>query len=186
MIGNPPYGIVMTMAVQFYKKAIKLGDYIVFILPISQFNNNIQMYEFDLIHSELISNKGFINLDKRVKLCFNIYKRNENGENKKPDYKLKDVVIKEYRKNNIKEDKIIIDYDIRICGFGWNIGKEVEYSKQYSSEYCIKINNELLKDKIITVIKKANWRKIYPMTGTERIKQWQIYKYIKEQIPEIN
>ena len=49
IIGNPPYGRANNLSVQFYKQAIKQGDYISFILPISQLNNNQKMYEFDLI-----------------------------------------------------------------------------------------------------------------------------------------
>jgi hypothetical protein len=70
IIGNPPYGDRNTMAVKFYKKSINLGDYIAFILPSSQYNNNNQMYEFDLLHSELVSNEEFTDLDKRVSLTF--------------------------------------------------------------------------------------------------------------------
>lgn len=50
IIGNPPYGNKNTLSVKFYKKSIQLGDYIAFILPISQLNNNKQMYELSLIH----------------------------------------------------------------------------------------------------------------------------------------
>ena len=46
IIGNPPYGTKNTLPVKFYKKSIELSDYIAFILPIGQLNNNQQMYEF--------------------------------------------------------------------------------------------------------------------------------------------
>ena len=48
IIGNPPYGSHLKLAKEFYKKAIQLGDYIAFILPISQLNNKNSMYEFEL------------------------------------------------------------------------------------------------------------------------------------------
>ena len=51
IIGNPPFGQSGLMARQFYKKAARIGDYIAFILPISQKDNN-SFYEFDLIRSE--------------------------------------------------------------------------------------------------------------------------------------
>ena len=52
IIGNPPYGSRLSLAKKFYKKAILIGDYISFILPISQLNNSEFMYEFDLLYSE--------------------------------------------------------------------------------------------------------------------------------------
>ena len=185
VIGNPPYGKVNTLAVKFYKKSIQLGDYISFILPSSQFNNNQQMYEFDLIHSELIRNEGFNELDKRVKLSFNIYKRNINGNyNNKSINKFKDIIMKEYRKG--KTNNIDVNYDIGICSFGWSVGKNVNYIGQYSSELYFYIVNKNMKQNIINLINNVKWEEIYPMTATPRLKQWQVYKYIKEQIPEIN
>jgi len=184
IIGNPPYGKGNTSAVKFYKKSIQLGDYISFILPASQLNNNQQMYEFDLIHSELISNEGFDELDNRVKLSFNIYKKNINGSyNNKPINKLKDVIIKENRRgenNNIEDN-----YDLGICRFGWNICKTVDYVGQYVSELYFYINNDNLRKKIVDIIINAKWEVIYPMTATPILPQWKIYKYLKEQIPEI-
>ena len=44
IIGNPPFGARLNMAQKFYKKSVQLGDYIAFILPISQLNNNNTMY----------------------------------------------------------------------------------------------------------------------------------------------
>ena len=39
VIGNPPFGNRNSLSVKFYKKAITLGDYVAFILPISQLDN---------------------------------------------------------------------------------------------------------------------------------------------------
>jgi hypothetical protein len=35
------------------------------------------------------------------------------------------------------------------------------------------------------LIRRANWKDIYGMTASPALYQWQVYKYIKEQIPEI-
>src|SRR5574344_1113310 len=62
VIGNPPFGTRNTLSVRFYKKAVMISDYISFILPISQLNNNQQMYEFDLIYSKYLQKEH-----KRIK-----------------------------------------------------------------------------------------------------------------------
>ena len=184
IIGNPPYGIKNTLSVKFYKKAVELGDYIAFILPITQLNNNQQMYEFDLIYSEDLGNQLYSNI--KLHCCFNIYKRNPNGLNKKPNYKLKDVEIKEYRRGKggwtIPSD---YNYDIAICGWG-NVGDKVEYTGQYVKELYIKIKNAKYKQEVIDLINNTDWEKyLSSITRAKSLNQWQIYKYIKEQIPEI-
>lgn len=182
VIGNPPFGNRNTLSVQFYKKSVQLCDYIAFILPISQLNNNQQMYEFDLVYSKDLGEREYS--DRTVHCCFNIYKRNKNGLNKKPKYKLQDISIKEFRSKK-KALNSTEEFDIRICFWGAATGKVVEKG-QYSHEMGIKIHNQSLRDKIISIFNNTNWKDIYYMTSTPALYQWQIYKYLKEQIPELN
>lgn len=98
-IGNPPFGNSNSLSVNFYNKCCEIGDYVAFIQPISQYQNNLQMYRFDLIYSEDL---GIVKYsDRNLHCCFNIYKRPSNGLfNNKPDYRLKDVTIIEHRRKN--------------------------------------------------------------------------------------
>lgn len=180
IIGNPPFGVKNTLSVQFYKKSIHLADYISFILPISQFNNNMQMYEFDMVYTENLGEREYS--DRIIHCCFNIYKRRDDGKlNEKPNYKLKDIKIVEVRLKN----KEVKDYDLRICAWGASIGKEVGYENQYAKEFCIQVLNYKYKSEALKMIRGAEWCKLYPMTATPNLLQWQVYKYLKEQIPEI-
>lgn len=188
IIGNPPFGSRMNLVVAFYKKSIQIGDYIAFILPVSQLNNNIKLYEFDLIYSEDLGMRGYS--DREIHCSFNIYRRNPNGFNKKSNYKLKDVEIKEdvvskNPKRNKRVKKEDFNYDIRISFWGASTGNEVEYERQYSHEFCIKIKNLALKDEVLDLIKTTNWIDIYPKKPPLTLYQWQVYKYLKEQIPEL-
>jgi hypothetical protein len=181
IIGNPPYGKRNTLSVSFYKKSVSLSDYIAFILPISQLNNNQQMYEFDLVYSKDLDVKKYS--DRDVHCCFNIYKRPTGELNEKSDYKLKEISV--YEKRRTGNDNSPDKYDIAICGWGASIGKEINYKGQYANEKYIIIHNEKYKKQIIQILKNADWVKIFKMTATPVLSQWQIYKYIKEQIPEI-
>ena len=181
VIGNPPFGSRNTLAVQFYKQSVQLSDYIAFILPISQFNNNMQMYEFDLIYSEDLGIKKYS--DREIHCCFNIYKRNVNGLNHKPQYKLNDLEIKEYRRNgSYKKPK---QYDFGMCSWGQSIGKSVDYVGQYAQETYFIIHNDSIKDKVMDICCNTDWKKLYPYVSTPKIQTWKIYKYLKEQIPEL-
>ena len=181
-IGNPPFGTRNTLSVKFYKHAVKMADMIAFILPVSQYNNNQQMYEFDLIHSEvlpLIEYSG-----RKLLCCFNIYHRPKNGALNKSatNYKLNDVTVTEYRRGGTypKPKK----YDYGMCAWG-NVGKEVEEVGQFAQENYILINNEKYRDEIMNVISKTDWKQLYPCISTPKIQTWKIYKYLKEQIPQL-
>ena len=110
IIGNPPFGSRLSLAKKFYKKSIEVGDYISFILPISQLDNSSFMYEFDLLYSEDLGELTFSG-DREVKCCLNIYVRPEKGLNKKSKSKLKDVEI--VRQDSKRYSNF--EYDIRMC-----------------------------------------------------------------------
>ena len=180
VIGNPPYGEKNLLSVSFYKKSVQLADYISFILPISQLNNNQQMYDFDLIYSENLGKRIFS--DREVHCCFNIYSRPIDGIKKSPEkYKLNDITLKECRKSRNQHIPNDFKYDVGMCSWGY-IGKEVEYEGQYNQELYIRINNLNFKDQILKLIKNADWSALYPMTTTPRLKQWQVLKYLKDNI----
>lgn len=187
VIGNPPFGEKGNLIVKFYNKSIEIADYICFILPISQYKNDVKLYKFDLISPEDLGRQFYT--DRYIHCCFNIYRRPNNYKlNNKKSYKLNDLEIIEIIKNkNPKRNKPYngFNYDYAICAWGASIGKEIDYNNQYAKEFYFVINNDILKNRIIEVIKNADWKNIYKMTATPNLLHWQVYKYLKEQIQEI-
>lgn len=181
IIGNPPYGRCMNLAQKFFKKSIKIADYIAFILPISQLNNTMSMYEFDLIYSEDLGIQCYSG--KELHCCFNIYKRPENGElNKKPVSKLKDITI--YRQDSTNYDKE--NFDIRMCYWGdRSAGKILKEGEHYSAEYKIKIHNLKLKDDIIRVLTTFDWKSYLNCIAMRKIQKFHIINILKQNVPGI-
>ena len=181
VIGNPPFG-TNTLVKSFYNKSINICDYIAFILPISQFDNNYQLYKFDLIHSEKLHNVYYSK--KQLDCCFNIYSR-PKILNKKPCYKLKDVVLHEYRRGE-KELKNV--YDIGICSFGRGIiGNIPKYVGYYAKEIYFEIKTEKYKSEIIDLVKNTEWESklCLSISGQTNLSLWKVYKYLREQIPQL-
>lgn len=178
IIGNPPYGRCMNMAQKFYKKSVEIADYIAFILPISQLNNTMSMYEFDLVYSEDLGEQWYS--DRKLHCCFNIYIRPQNGElNKKPLTKLKDITI--YRQDSKGYDDR--DFDIRMCYWGdGSAGKILKYNEHYSAEYKIKINNEGKKEEIINVLSTFNWNEYLNCIAMKKIQQFHIVDVLKSNV----
>lgn len=181
IVGNPPYGRCLNLAQKFYKKAVKEGDYVAFILPISQLNNTNSMYEFDLIHSEDLGKQHYT--DRDLHCCFNIYHRPENGElNHKPNHKLKDISM--YRQDSNGYDEK--DFDIRMCYWGdGTAGKILSDNEHYSAEYKIKINNTILKEKIISVLSNFDWKDYLNCIAMRKIQQFHIVDVLKNNIKDI-
>lgn len=187
-IGNPPFGDRMNLATQFIKKCYNEGDYIAFILPISQYENNYKFYEFDLIHSENLGVQ--IYTDREVHCCFNIYKRPKNGLlNKKKQYNFKDFTLYEQIKNqDPKRNKPYPDnnYDFRICTWGASCGRILKENESYAKEVAFYIHNPNMKNRIKEVIENMDIHKDFFMTSTPNLLLWQIYEYILKRIPELN
>ena len=174
-IGNPPFGDRNRLSVRFFKHCITMGDYIAFILPISQLNNNQQMYEFDLVYSEDLGKVYFT--DRYIRVCFNIYKRPEGRLNNKPKNTSKHITIYEIRNQNKPIPK---NYDLCICAWG-SIGKPYDPSeKRYTKEFFIKIDNHSQKNNIIDLLKNTDWCKTFPMTSTPNLLQWQVFKIVND------
>lgn len=183
VIGNPPYGRCLSLAQKFYKKSTQLGDYIAFILPISQLNNTNSMYEFDLIYSEDLGKRDYS--DRKLHCCFNIYKRPKNGQlNQKRQNKLKSVEI--VRQDSKKYNEIE-NYDIRMCYWGNGTAGKIliDENEKYSGEYKIIVKNNELKDEIIKTIKEHKWKEEIKGIAMKKIQQHHIVSLLKEKIPEI-
>ena len=146
------------------------------------------MYYFDLIYSEDLGLQHYS--DRDLHCCLNIFKRPISCLNKKNDYKLKDVVIKENRRTT-KTTKPQVDaslYDVGICSYGSGIiGKTPKYVGQYVKEFYFKINNDMFREKIVRLIETTDWEHdvCNGISGQTNLSQWQVYKYLKEQIPEL-
>ena len=184
-IGNPPFGERNILVKQFYNKCVEMGDGIAFILPITQLNNSQSLYKFNLIHSEDLGVVKYS--DRDVHCCFNIYIRNRDGSlNTKQDYTLKDIDIIEYKRSKeVDFDK----FDFAVCTWGNGCcGKIPTHKGQFAQEHYLIIKNDELRYKILDICNNTDWKNdVAPKnTSSKKIQTWRIYKYLKEQIPELN
>jgi predicted RNA methylase len=183
VIGNPPFGYRNTLAVKFFKKAITVGDFISFILPISQLDNQQQMYEFDLIHSEDLGKKVYSGVE--VHCCLNIYKRPTSGVfNSKPSYKVQGLRVAEYRRGSTDMSKFDMGFDIGICSWGNSVGCVTEVVGTYAQEHYIYIESKEHKAVILDFITKFNWKGSRNYTSTPKLQTWYILKTIKTFLEE--
>ena len=181
IIGNPPYGRCMNLAQKFFKKSVELGDYIAFVLPISQLNNTQSMFEFDLIYSEDLGEHEYS--DRMLHCCFNFYKRPANGLNKQQRTKLKDIKIV---RQDSKYYNDITDYDVRMCYWGnGSAGKILKDGEHYSAEYKIIVLNDSVREEVVRVLSEVNWFDELNKIAMLKIQQFHIHNLLKREIANI-
>lgn len=178
VIGNPPYGEKLKLAMDFYKKSTEISDYIAFVLPISQLNNTVSMKKFELIYSEDLGKKYYSG--RNLWCCFNIYRRRFDDNIKQNKLQIDGITF--YRQDKKDYDKIT-DYDIRMCYWGnGTVGKILTNTdEKYSGEYKIKIDH-LKKDEIINFIKTFDWKSYVGGIAMKRLKQYQIVQALLDNI----
>ena len=190
VIGNPPYGSRLNLAKAFCNKSFEIAEYVSFILPISQLNNTQSIYKYDLIYSEDLKEQEYS--DRKVHCCLNIYRRNKSREyNKLVSYKDSEIIeIREVIKNNNpKRNRELGDfkYDIKMLAWGnatngRNIGCFLSEDENYAKTFYIKIKKEEYRDKVVKLLREVKWQEIYPMIAVFNLLQWQVYKYINDNI----
>jgi hypothetical protein len=181
IIGNPPFGSRMNLAQKFFKKSVELGDYVAFILPISQLWNTNSLFEFDLIHSEDLGKIKYS--DRNLNCCFNIYKRPELGLNERPKNNLKAIHI--IRQDSKGYDEFE-DFDLRMCYWGnGSAGKILKEGQNYSAEYKLKIDQKY-KNEVIKVLSNINWFDELNCIAMLKIQQFHIINTLKKYIPNIS
>jgi hypothetical protein len=159
-IGNPPFGgSTGKLIKEFYNKSCDGGDYIAFILPASYYWNYRRLYKFEIVYSCIIETPY---TNETLKTSFTIYKRNDEKKDWRPEKvaRLKDITIKKYVRQNIKEGETkkpvharVDPYDI--CVNLW--GKPLLKTKPYKHVQVatIKIHNEELRYKILEALQWA-------------------------------
>jgi len=179
VIGNPPFGDRNNLYRKFYNKSVELADYIVFIGGIKLLNNTNQNYKFDLIYSEDLGLKDYSDVNLHCSL--NIYKKPRNGLNKRKSNKLKDITL--YREDQKGYNNIVEDF--KICRMG-DIWKLIFKGDKNLRNFKVIINNKTHQDKIINTFSNKYSSKLKDKCiSTPYIVKEDIYKYLKEQIPEL-
>lgn len=186
-IGNPPFGVRNNLTVDFYNKCCDCGDYIAFILPISCYKNDIQLYKFNLIYSEDLGMKFYT--DRYLHCCFNIYKRPNSGTfNQKPNYELNEITIIEHRRKKGKyqtgaNKEIKDDYCYAMCNWGNScLGKVPSFIGEYAQEVYFYCSDERIKNEMLSLLEFNKIREYANSISSKRISVMKLYKYFYENI----
>jgi len=187
-LGNPPFGNRNALSLKFLKKNMLYGDYIAYIQPIVSLGGSLTFYEFDLLYSEDLGIVDYSGI--KLHCCFNIWKRPDSGElNKKPNFKLEGVLIKEYRRNKKNANDhscynvefIEPDFDYAMCNWGsGSLGKIPEYVGQYAQEVYFYVKDKSKVDKLKKLLEYDTIRAYCQNISMKKICVARLYKYLYE------
>lgn len=164
-VGNPPFGVKGNLMRAFYNKYVESGDYIAFILPITQYKNTNFLFKFDLVYSEDLGNIIFSS-SKKVHCCFNIYKRPLNGINTPVKKALTEVLIV---RNDNKQYGTLTDFDFRVIGFGGRSGQILgDDERDLATTYKVKVLNPIFKDDVRNAIEHMDLTKYRKTTSVKK------------------
>jgi hypothetical protein len=175
-IGNPPFGARGNLLRRFYMKCALYGDYIAFVLPISQLWNTDYLYQFDLIYSEDLGEAEYSGV--KLHCCFNIYRRPSNGKlNPKP----KPLSVDGIQIYRYGDQGFSMTPDISIRMRGVNAGRLLSPEDSTKSAYHLIITDRLLRERVRNILADYDWTTIKSTGGLSISKNF-IYKIMSTKL----
>jgi len=180
-IGNPPFGDRNNLARSFYKHACKMGDYVGFILPISQMDNTDSLYYFDLVKSIDLGVLRYSGM--KVHCCFNLYKRPKNGnlnERKNINPNLFILYGDDVYRGKRQKEYAELDYDFVIFRRGASAGK-IKTENTNKQTYKIKVFEKENIEYVKNTILEFDWLNYKKHQSAPNITRNDIYRLFKSE-----
>lgn len=173
-----PFGRANKLSVQFVKASLLHSDYISFIQPISQLNQNRTMKDTELLFSEDLGKMNYNN--KPVHCCLNIYHKCVNGH--RQDFSIPGILECRhiFRSGKYKHDDKILNtpWDFRVSAWG-NI-KLLENEETCPNEIVF-LTDENTKEWLSQKLKMCNYKELLSCVSTPNLPAWRLKKWLKEE-----
>lgn len=178
VIGNPPFGRANKLSVQFVKTSLTHSDYISFIQPISQLNQNRTMTDTELVYSEDLGVLPYSG--RKVHCCLNIYHKCKDGHKQNFDIPGIEECRHIFRSGKYQHSDEILNYpwDFRIAA--WGSIRLLNEGETCPNEVVFKTTDEIkpwLKDKL----KQCNYQSLLSCVTTPNLPAWRLRKWLKEE-----
>lgn len=178
VIGNPPFGRANKLSVQFIKTSMKHSDYVSFIQPISQLNQNRTMKDTELVYSEDLGKLEYSG--KKVHCCLNIYHKCIDGH--KTDYDIEGILecrhIFRSGKYQHSEDILNDKWSYRVSA--WGTIKLLGDNEFCPNEIVFKVSPEMnhwLRNKLVL----CDYQSLLSCVTTPNLPAWRLRKWLKEE-----
>lgn len=178
VIGNPPFGRANKLSVQFIKCSMVHSDYVSFIQPISQLNQNRTMKDTELLYSEDLGTVSYSG--RKVHCCLNIYHKCIDGHKQDFDIPGVDECRHIFRSGIYQHEDSILNYpwDFRVAA--WGKVRLLEDGEFCPNEVVFKVQ-ENMRNWVGQKLKKCNYQELLSCVASPNLPAWRLRKWLKEE-----
>lgn len=177
VIGNPPFGRANKLSVQFVISSLKHSDFISFIQPISQLNQNRTMKHTELLYSEDLGKVAYSG--KKVHCCLNIYHKSDVP---KEDFTIPGIYSRHiFRSGKYQHASEILNYpwDYRVSAWGKiRLLKEGEYA---DNEVVFRVDDSSKKEWLAIQLQSCDFQSLLSCVSSPNLPAWRLNKWLYEQ-----
>lgn len=177
VIGNPPFGRANKMSVQFVIASLRHSDYVAFIQPISQLNQNRTMKDTELLYSEDLGKIEYSG--RKVHCCFNIYHKCKDGH--KTDYTIPGITSRHiFRQGKYQHNDELLnkDWDFRVSAWGkLRLLADGEYA---DNEIVFTVTDDL-RNWLDEKLHECNYESIAGYVTSPNLPVWRLNKWLFEE-----
>lgn len=177
VIGNPPFGRANKTSVQFIIASLKHSDYIAFIQPISQLDQNRTMKHTELLYSEDLGSVKYSG--RKVHCCFNIYHKSDAAQQ---DYKIEGIYSRHiFRSGKAQHSDEILNFpwDYRVNAWG-NI-RLLNEDERTDNEIVFRIDDESKREWLEEKLKECDYKGLLSCVSSPNLPVWRLNKWLFEQ-----
>lgn len=178
VIGNPPFGRANKTSVQFVIASLKHSDFISFIQPVSQLNQNRTMKDTELLYSEDLGEVLYSG--RKVHCCLNIYHRCNDGH--KTDYSIPGIYARHiFRQGKYKHSDELLnnDWDFRVAAWGSRL-RLLEVDETVGNEIVFLVEDHM-KEWLFEQLQLCDYISIARHVATPNLPVWRLNKWLKKQ-----
>lgn len=178
VIGNPPFGRANKLSVQFIKVSLEHSDYISFIQPISQLNQNRTMKDTELLYSEDLGTVAYSG--KKVHCCLNIYHKCANGH--KQNFDIPGVLECRhiFRSGKYQHEDNVLNYpwDFRVAA--WGRVRLLEDGEYCPNEVVFRVEDST-REWVGEKLKKCDYQNLLSCVSSPNLPAWRLRKWLKDE-----
>lgn len=181
VITNPPFGRANKLSVQFMIASLKHSDFVSFIQPISQLNQNRTMKNTEIVYSEDLGTVPYSG--RKVHCCLNIYKKSDK---KQEQYEIDGIYGRHiFRQGKYQHSDEILEYpwDFRVAA--WGRIRLLGQDERADNEIVFRVDDESKREWLKDALERCDYNSLVSAVSSPNLPIWRLKKWLVEEYKEV-